>query len=105
MAKDEKVSAEQVVRDIRRETRHKYSAEEKIRSVLEALLSAELRTHHVFPGRLDVRSQEPAMAESVMLERATPQEAVDTFLEHAAQVFDLYRPDLDEYLAADALVW
>jgi hypothetical protein len=30
MAKDEKVSAEQVVRDIRRETRRKYSAEEKI---------------------------------------------------------------------------
>ena len=37
MAKDEKVSAEQVVRDIRRETRHKYSAEEKIRIVLEGL--------------------------------------------------------------------
>lgn len=37
MAKDEKVSAEQVVRDIRRETRRKYSAEEKIRIVLEGL--------------------------------------------------------------------
>ena len=37
MAKEEKVSAEQVVRDIRRETRRKYSAEEKIRIVLEGL--------------------------------------------------------------------
>jgi transposase len=37
MARDEKVSAEQVVRDIRRETRRKYSAEEKIRIVLEGL--------------------------------------------------------------------
>jgi transposase len=37
MVKDEKVSAEQVVRDIRRERRRKYSAEEKIRIVLEGL--------------------------------------------------------------------
>jgi transposase len=37
MAKEEKVSAEKVVRDIRRETRRKYSAEEKIRIVLEGL--------------------------------------------------------------------
>jgi transposase len=37
MAKEEKVSAEKLVRDIRRETRRKYSAEEKIRIVLEGL--------------------------------------------------------------------
>ena len=73
--------------------------------VIAAMTEAELRTHHVFPGRLDVRSQEPAIAESVMLERATPQEAVDTFLRHAEEVFDLYRPDLDEFLEADALIW
>lgn len=73
--------------------------------VIEAMTTAELRTHHVFPGRLDVRSQEPAIAESVMLGRATAQEAVDTFLVHAAQVFDLYRPDLDEFLEAHELVW
>jgi transposase len=41
MAKDEKVSAEQVVREIRRETRRKYSAEEKIRIVLEGLRGDE----------------------------------------------------------------
>ena len=37
MAKEEKVSAEEVVRDIRRQTRRKYNAEEKIRIVLEGL--------------------------------------------------------------------
>jgi transposase len=37
MAKDEKVSAEQTVRDIRRQTRRKYNAEEKVRIVLEGL--------------------------------------------------------------------
>ena len=37
MAKEEKVSAEQVIRTIRRETRRKYSAEEKIRIVPEGL--------------------------------------------------------------------
>lgn len=37
MAKEEKVSAEQTVRDIRRQTRRKYNAEEKIRIVLEGL--------------------------------------------------------------------
>ena len=41
MAKDEKVSAEEVVRDIRRQTQKKYSAEEKIRIVLEGLQGEE----------------------------------------------------------------
>lgn len=41
MAKEEKVSAEQGVREIRRETRRKYSAEEKIRIVLEGLRGEE----------------------------------------------------------------
>ncbi len=40
MSKEERVSAEAVVRDIRRQTRRKYSAEEKIRIVLEALAEA-----------------------------------------------------------------
>jgi len=42
MAKDEKVSAEEVVRDIRRQTRKKYSAEEKIRIVLEGLRGGDI---------------------------------------------------------------
>ena len=37
MAKDEKVSTEEIVRDIRRQTRRKYNAEEKIRIVLEGM--------------------------------------------------------------------
>jgi len=41
MAKEEKVSAEEVVRDIRRQTRKKYNAEEKIRIVLEGLRGEE----------------------------------------------------------------
>ena len=41
MAKDEQVSAEEVIRDIRRQTRRKYSAEEKIRIVLEGLRGEE----------------------------------------------------------------
>lgn len=41
MAKEEKVSAEAVVRDIRRQTRKKYNAEEKIRIVLEGLRGEE----------------------------------------------------------------
>jgi transposase len=41
MSKEERVSAEAVVRDIRRQTRRKYSAEEKIRIVLEGLRGEE----------------------------------------------------------------
>src|SRR5215472_8211330 len=37
MVKSEKISAEESVRHIRRETRRKYNAEEKIRIVLEGL--------------------------------------------------------------------
>ena len=73
--------------------------------VIDDLQTARLRNFHVFPGRLDVRSQEPAIAESVFLERATPQEAVDKFLGHAENVFDLYRPDLDEFLEQHEIVW
>lgn len=41
MVKQEKVSAEDTVRHIRRETRRKYNAEEKIRIVLEGLRGEE----------------------------------------------------------------
>ena len=41
MVKEEKVSAEEVVREIRRQTRKKYNAEEKIRIVLEGLRGEE----------------------------------------------------------------
>ncbi|MCL4251911.1 MAG: transposase [Anaerolineae bacterium] len=41
MAKEEKVSAEAVVRDVRRQTRRMYSAEEKIHIVQEGLRGEE----------------------------------------------------------------
>lgn len=73
--------------------------------VLEDFQAATLRNFHNFPGRLDVRAQEPAVAETVFLQRATPQQAVDRFLGHARQVFDLYRPDLDEFVENYEVVW
>ncbi|MFC1975601.1 extracellular solute-binding protein [Chloroflexota bacterium] len=73
--------------------------------VLEDMEKAELRTFHVFPGRLDVRSEEPALAELVLLEQATAQEAVDAFLEHATEVFKLYETDLDEFRTNHQIVW
>jgi hypothetical protein len=66
---------------------------------------AELRSFHVFPGRLDVRSEEPAVAETVLLQQATPQEAVDKFLEHATEVFKLYEEDLNEFRETHKIVW
>jgi ABC-type glycerol-3-phosphate transport system substrate-binding protein len=73
--------------------------------VLEDMQEAELRTFHVFPGRLDVRSEEPAVAETVLLQQATPQEAVDKFLEHATEVFKLYEEDLNEFRENHKIVW
>jgi transposase len=56
MVKSEKISAEETVRRIRRETRHKYNAEEKIRTVLEGLRDeesiAELCRHEVINPNL-----------------------------------------------------
>lgn len=73
--------------------------------VLDEMQAAELRSFHVFPGRLDVRSEEPAVAERVLLQESTAQEAVDQFLEHAREVFDLYAPDLDEFREQHQIVW
>lgn len=74
-------------------------------SVLEDMQVAELRTFHVFPGRLDVRSAEPGMAEKVLLGESSAQEAVDEFLQHAQEVFELYSPDLDEFRDAHQINW
>lgn len=73
--------------------------------VIEDMQTARLRNFHVFPGRLDVRSQEPAVAESVMLNRATPEQAVARFLSHAQDVFMLYDDDLDEFREAHEIIW
>jgi multiple sugar transport system substrate-binding protein len=74
-------------------------------SVLDAMQEARLRNFHVFPGRLDVRAQEPAMAEAVFLQQASAQEVVDRFVQHADEVFNLYADDLAEFLEEHAIVW
>ena len=47
----EKAPAERVVKDIRRQTRRQYSAEEKIRIVLEGLRGEENISEALPPGR------------------------------------------------------
>lgn len=74
-------------------------------SVLQALENAKLRNFHVFPGRLDVRSQEPPMAEAVFLGQVAPQDAVDAFVKHAEEVFRLYEEDLREFREQHQIVW
>jgi multiple sugar transport system substrate-binding protein len=73
--------------------------------VVEDMQQGRLRNFHVFPGRLDVRAQEPGMAESVLLGRVTPEDAVDRFLRHAAEVFNLYETDLIEFRENHRIVW
>lgn len=73
--------------------------------VLEDLNKAKLRNFHVFPGRLDVRAQEPLMAEAVFLGQVSPQEAVDAFVKHAEEVFRLYADDLREFREKHQIVW
>lgn len=73
--------------------------------VIEDMLVAHLRNFHVFPGRLDVRAEEPGTAESVLLGRADAREAVENFLNHAERVFQLYDEDLTEFREAHEIVW
>lgn len=73
--------------------------------VIEAMQAAELRSFHNFPGRLDVRSEEPGMAESVLLQQATPEEAVERFVKHAERVFQIYSTDLQEFAESQKIVW
>lgn len=63
------------------------------------------RNFHVFPGRLDVRSEEPGMAEKVLLGKAAPKEAVTEFKKHATEVFKLHKAELDEYRANHKIIW
>jgi len=59
MVKDEKVSAEQTVRDIRRQTRRKYNTEEKIRIVVEGL-----RGKQVWPSCVAAKALTPTCTTS-----------------------------------------
>jgi ABC-type glycerol-3-phosphate transport system substrate-binding protein len=73
--------------------------------VLEDMKVAKLRNFHVFPGRLDVRSKEPGMAERVFLGEVSAREAVADFLKHADEVFRLYQQDLEEFREKHRIVW
>jgi ABC-type glycerol-3-phosphate transport system substrate-binding protein len=73
--------------------------------MVDHLLKSPVRRFHVFPARLDVRSEEPAMVENVVLGRMTPREAVETFKKHADRVFRENRKELDEFYAIQKEVW
>ena len=74
-------------------------------AMVDHLLKSPVRRFHVFPARLDVRSQEPAVVENVLLGRMTPRESVENFKEHAARVFSENRQELDEFISIQELVW
>ena len=74
-------------------------------AMVDHLLASPVRRFHVFPARLDVRSQEPALVENVLLGRMTPRESVENFKEHAARVFSENRQELDEFISIQELVW
>ena len=73
--------------------------------MVDHLLKSPVRRFHVFPARLDVRPQEPALVENVLLGRMTPRESVENFKEHAARVFSENRQELDDFISIQELVW
>ena len=68
-------------------------------------LNNPVRNFHVFPGRLDVRSGEPATVERVILGQMSPEESVRRFKEHAANVFDQMSRELAEFRTNHEIVW
>ena len=73
--------------------------------MVDHLLKSPVRTFHVFPARLDVRSEEPAMVENVLLGNMTARESVENFKKHADRVFKENRKEIDEFYAIQGLVW
>jgi hypothetical protein len=73
--------------------------------MVEHLLKSPVRKFHVFPARLDVRSEEPAMVENVVLGFMTARESVENFKKHADRVFEENRKEIDEFYAIQGLVW
>ena len=103
MAKDEKVSAEAVVRDIRRQTRKKYSAEEKIRIVLEGLRGedsiAELcRREGIAPNMYYKWSKEFLEAGKARLTGDTKREATSSEVDGLRQENEQLKQVVDELL-------
>lgn len=68
-------------------------------------LEHPVRNFHVFPGRLDVRTEEPGMVERVLMGAATAEEAVRDFKAHAARVFEQMEPEMRELRERAEFVW
>jgi ABC-type glycerol-3-phosphate transport system substrate-binding protein len=73
--------------------------------MVDHLLKSPVRKFHVFPARLDVRSEEPAMVENVLLGKMTARESVENFKKHADRVFEENREEIDEFYAIQGQVW
>jgi sn-glycerol 3-phosphate transport system substrate-binding protein len=82
-----------------------YREDPSFAPMVEHLEKSPVRRYHVFPARLDVRSEEPSMVENVVLGRMTAKEAVETFKKHADRVFKENRQEIDEFLAIQEQVW
>ncbi|NCC66214.1 MAG: extracellular solute-binding protein, partial [Spirochaetia bacterium] len=73
--------------------------------MVDHLLESPVRNFHVFPARLDVRSEEPTMVQNVLARRATPEAAVRTFKQHTARVFAQNKSVLETFASRHGLVW
>jgi ABC-type glycerol-3-phosphate transport system substrate-binding protein len=83
----------------------RYNGDPRYAPMVNHLLKSPVRTFHVFPARLDVRSEEPSMVENVILGRMSPEEAVENFKKHADRVFSENRKEIDEFFAIQGMVW
>lgn len=82
-----------------------YEEDPRYAPMIPHLLNSPVRRFHVFPARLDVRSEEPAMIENVLLGRYTPEEAVRVFKQHADRVFRENAAELNAFRANHRTVW
>lgn len=82
----------------------RYEEDFRINQMLPRL-EHPVRNFHVFPGRLDVRSEEPGMVERVLMGDATPEEAVRDFKAHAARVFRQMEPEFRQLRESTEFVW
>ena len=83
----------------------RYEDDPAFAQMIPHLMQNPVRRFHVFPARLDVRSEEPAMVENVLMGRFTPQEAVRVFKQHADRVFQENQRELQRFRENHRIVW
>jgi sn-glycerol 3-phosphate transport system substrate-binding protein len=83
----------------------KYENDPAYAPMIPHLEKSPVRRFHVFPARLDVRSEEPAILDNVLLGIMSPREAVETFKKHADRVFAENRAELDDFIRIQKIVW